>query len=119
MAARPLAVGLTPLETRRDVVLHVAQRAEELGYDSFSLAEGWGHDAGVLLTEVALRTERIRLGTGILNVWGRSPASIAMLATSLQEVSGGRFALGLGAGSPPLGRGLPRRPVPGSGAAPR
>jgi alkanesulfonate monooxygenase SsuD/methylene tetrahydromethanopterin reductase-like flavin-dependent oxidoreductase (luciferase family) len=103
---RPRAVGLTPLETRRKVVLHVAKRAEELGYDTFCLAEGWGHDAGVLLAEVATQTSRIRIGTGILNVWGRTSASIAMLATSLQEVSGGRFVLGLGAGSPPLAEGF-------------
>ncbi len=105
-AHRPLGVGLTPLETRRDVVLHVATRAEQLGYAEFHLAEGWGHDASVLLTEVALRTSRIRLGTGVLNIWGRSAASIAMLASTLDEVSGGRFALGLGAGSPQLAEGL-------------
>jgi alkanesulfonate monooxygenase SsuD/methylene tetrahydromethanopterin reductase-like flavin-dependent oxidoreductase (luciferase family) len=46
---RPLAIGLTPLETRRDVVLHVAVRAEELGYSAFYVAEGWGHDVSVLL----------------------------------------------------------------------
>jgi len=87
-------------------VLHVADRAEELGYDAFFLAEGWGHDAGVLLAEVAGRTRRITLGTGIINVWGRTAGSIAMLAASLAEVSGGRFVLGLGAGSPPLAEGL-------------
>jgi alkanesulfonate monooxygenase SsuD/methylene tetrahydromethanopterin reductase-like flavin-dependent oxidoreductase (luciferase family) len=111
-----LAVGLTPLETRRDVVLHVATRAESLGYDAFFLAEGWGHDASVLLAEVATRTSRIRIGTGVLNVWGRSAAQIAMLATSLHEISGGRFVLGMGAGSPALAEGLHdvafRAPVP-------
>lgn len=101
-----LAVGLTPLETRRDVVLHVATRAESLGYDAFFLAEGWGHDASVLLAEVAIRTSRIRIGTGVLNVWGRSAAQIAMLATSLHEISHGRFVLGMGAGSPALAEGL-------------
>jgi alkanesulfonate monooxygenase SsuD/methylene tetrahydromethanopterin reductase-like flavin-dependent oxidoreductase (luciferase family) len=106
VARAALGVGLTPLETRREVVLHVAARAEQLGYDAFYLAEGWGHDAGVLLAEVAVRTSRIRLGTGVLNVWGRSPATIAMLATSLHQVSGGRFVLGLGAGSPQLAEGL-------------
>ena len=106
MATRRLTVGLTPMETRREVVLHVAERTEDLGYDGFFLAEGWGHDAGALLAEVATRTSRITLGTGILNVWGRTPASIAMLATSLQEISGGRFVLGLGAGSPPLAEGF-------------
>jgi alkanesulfonate monooxygenase SsuD/methylene tetrahydromethanopterin reductase-like flavin-dependent oxidoreductase (luciferase family) len=103
------------METRRDVVLHVAARAEELGYAAFFLAEGWGHDASVLLAEIAVRTSRIRIGTGVVNVWGRSAASIAMLAASLGEVSGGRFVLGLGAGSPQLAEGLHdvafRRPV--------
>jgi alkanesulfonate monooxygenase SsuD/methylene tetrahydromethanopterin reductase-like flavin-dependent oxidoreductase (luciferase family) len=70
------------------------------------LAEGWGHDAGVLLGTIAARTSRIRLGTGVLNVWGRSPAGIAMLASSLDAVSGGRFILGLGSGSPQLAEGL-------------
>jgi alkanesulfonate monooxygenase SsuD/methylene tetrahydromethanopterin reductase-like flavin-dependent oxidoreductase (luciferase family) len=104
--SRSLGVGLTPLETRREVVLHIATRAEQLGYESFHLAEGWSHDAAVLLSEVAVRTSRIRIGTGVLNIWGRSPATIAMLATSLHEVSGGRFTLGLGAGSPQLAEGL-------------
>lgn len=106
MPERWLAVGLTPMETRRPVVLHLADRAEALGYDAFFVAEGWGHDAGVLLAEVATRTRRLTLGTGILNVWGRSAATIAMLATSLAEASNGRFVLGLGAGSPPLAEGF-------------
>jgi alkanesulfonate monooxygenase SsuD/methylene tetrahydromethanopterin reductase-like flavin-dependent oxidoreductase (luciferase family) len=114
-APRPLAVGLTPMETRRDVVLHVATRAEELGYTALFLAEGWGYDVSARLAEVALRTSRIGLGTGVINVWGRSAGTIAMLAAGLDELSGGRFVLGLGAGSPALAEGLHdvafRRPV--------
>ncbi len=106
MNARQVGVGVTPMETRRDVILRVATLAEELGYSSFSVAEGWGYDAAVLLTEIATRTSRIEIGTGVLNVWGRSPASIAMLAAGLAEASGGRFTLGLGAGSPQLAEGL-------------
>lgn len=105
-STRSLAVALTPLENRRDVVVHVAERAERLGYDAFFLAEGWGHDAGVLLAEVATRTSRIQIGTGVVNTWGRSAASLAMMASSLASVSGGRFILGLGAGSPSLAEGL-------------
>ncbi|MGE3288272.1 MAG: LLM class flavin-dependent oxidoreductase [Pseudonocardia sp.] len=99
-------VAVTPLETRRDVVVHVARRAEELGYASMHVAEGWGLDAGALLAEIAVRTERIRIATGVLNVWGRSPATIAMLATTLDDISEGRFTLGLGSGSAPLAEGL-------------
>jgi alkanesulfonate monooxygenase SsuD/methylene tetrahydromethanopterin reductase-like flavin-dependent oxidoreductase (luciferase family) len=107
---RRVAVGITPLETRHDVVLHLAGRAEALGYDAFLLAEGWGHDAGALLGAIAARTERIGIGTGVLNIWGRSPAALAMLASSLDAVSGGRFVLGLGAGSPELAEGLHDQP---------
>ena len=91
-----LGVGVTPLETRREVVLHVARRAEELGYAEFSVAEGWGYDAGVPAGRGGVADEPNPLATGVLNVWGRSPATIAMMATSLAEVSGGRFSLGLG-----------------------
>jgi len=107
---RPLAVGVTPMETRRDVIREVAVHAERCGYSAFFVAEGWGHDASVLLAEIALRTTRIQIGTGVLNVWGRSAATIAMLATSLDGVSDGRFVLGLGAGSPQLAEGLHQVP---------
>lgn len=101
-----MAVSLTPLESRREVVVQVAECAERLGYDAIFLAEGWGHDVGVLLAEVATRTSTIQIGTGIVNTWGRSAAGVAMLAGSLAAVSGGRFILGLGAGSPSLAEGL-------------
>jgi len=58
--------------------------------------EAWDHDAFTVLTELALRTERIHLCTGIINVFSRSPALIAMSAATLDEISGGRFRLGLG-----------------------
>ena len=107
---RPLAVGVTPMETRRDVIREVAVHAERCGYSAFFVAEGWGHDASVLLAEIALRTTRIQIGTGVLNVWGRSAATIAMLATTLDALSDGRFMLGLGAGSPQLAEGLHQVP---------
>jgi len=102
---RKLAVGVVPMETRREVVVRLARRAEELGYDAFTVAEGWGHDATAVLAEIAVHTERIQIGSGVLNVWGRSAATIAMSATSLADISGGRYVLGLGAGSPALAEG--------------
>ena len=104
--ARGLGVSLTPMETRRDIVLHLAGRAEQLGYDSFTVAEGWGWDAGILLAEIAGRTTRLRLATSVVNTWGRSAGTLAMMAAGLDAASGGRFTLGLGAGSPALAEGL-------------
>src|SRR5690242_20259231 len=106
MTNRRRGVGLTPMETRRDVIVNAALLAEELGYESFAVAEGWGWDSISLLTELALRTRSIRLGSGVLSVWGRSPATLAMSAATLHHVSGGRFDLGLGASSRALAEGF-------------
>jgi alkanesulfonate monooxygenase SsuD/methylene tetrahydromethanopterin reductase-like flavin-dependent oxidoreductase (luciferase family) len=80
----------------RKLYLRAAQLADELGYDSFWVPEGWGYEISTLLTEMALTTKQIRLGTGILNVFSRSPGLIAMTAATLDEISGGRFILGIG-----------------------
>src|SRR6185312_10713443 len=92
-----VGVGFPPLETRADVIVRLAVRAEELGFRRVSVAEGWAHDSVSLLTEIALRTSRIGLATGIVSVWGRTPATIALTAAGLQRCSEGRFCLGLGA----------------------
>ena len=89
-------VALTPMETRRDVIVRTAMLADELGYETFGLPEGWGLEAGPVLTEIALRTSRIRLVSSILSVWGRTPATLAMTAATLDQISGGRYVLGLG-----------------------
>jgi len=102
----PIGVGVTPFQTDDEATVRLAVRAEELGYGRFAAAEGWTHDAPVLLTRIAALTSHIGLATGVLPVWSRTPAAIAMAATSLQRASGGRFALGLGASSPPLVEGL-------------
>ncbi|MGN9914255.1 LLM class flavin-dependent oxidoreductase [Phytohabitans sp. LJ34] len=96
MAARR-GVALTPMEVRRDVIVRAARLAEDLGYEVFSVAEGWGLDATIVLAEIAAKTTRITLLAGILSVWGRSPATLAMSAVTLHQLSEGRFVLGLGA----------------------
>ncbi|MFC7071788.1 LLM class flavin-dependent oxidoreductase [Halovenus rubra] len=73
-----------------------AERSETLGYDSVWTGELWGRDSFVALTRAALRTENIHLGTAIVNVYGRSPATIAQAAATLNDAADGRFTLGLG-----------------------
>jgi alkanesulfonate monooxygenase SsuD/methylene tetrahydromethanopterin reductase-like flavin-dependent oxidoreductase (luciferase family) len=98
-------IALTPMETRREVIVHAATLADELGYEVFSVAEGWGLDSTVLLAELATTTRRITLVAGVLSVWSRSPATIAMTAATLHRLSGGRFILGLGASTRQLVQG--------------
>jgi alkanesulfonate monooxygenase SsuD/methylene tetrahydromethanopterin reductase-like flavin-dependent oxidoreductase (luciferase family) len=96
------AVALTPMETRRDVIIDAALAAEDLGYDAIIVPEGWGLDAGVVLADLAARTHRIRLVAGVLSIWSRTPATMAMLAATLDDISAGRFVLGLGTSTPAL-----------------
>ena len=74
--------------------------AERLGYDSVWTAEAYGSDAVTVAAWVAARTERIHVGTGIMQIAGRSPAMTAMTAMTLDALSGGRFRLGLGVSNP-------------------
>jgi alkanesulfonate monooxygenase SsuD/methylene tetrahydromethanopterin reductase-like flavin-dependent oxidoreductase (luciferase family) len=95
-----------PLENRYDVAIRLATEGDRLGYDGFFMPETWAFDMTVLLAEAAVRTERITLGTGILGIWNRSAATVAMAATTLHTISCGRFVLGLGASTPQLAEGL-------------
>jgi alkanesulfonate monooxygenase SsuD/methylene tetrahydromethanopterin reductase-like flavin-dependent oxidoreductase (luciferase family) len=101
-----LGVGFTPFETRTDAIVRLAAHAEEVGLDRVDVAEGWTHDSLIVLAELAARTARIGLGTSIVSVWGRTPATMALGAAGLQRLSEGRFSLGIGAGSPPLAEGF-------------
>jgi probable F420-dependent oxidoreductase len=83
--------GPNPAEVVDLVVL-----AESLGYDSAWVAEGHGGDQFALLAACAMRTSRIRLGTSISSVFVRTAPTIAMAASSLADLSDGRFILGLG-----------------------
>ena len=83
--------GLTASE-----IADCAERAEALGYESVWVAEGHGGDQFAILAACALRTRRIRLGTAISSVFVRTAPTIAMAAATVDDLSGGRFVLGLG-----------------------
>ena len=106
MPTQRLGVGFTPMETRRDVMVATARLADELGFELIAVPEGWGLDSTAVLTEIALATTRIRLVSGILSVWGRTPATLAMTAATLHQISGGRYLLGLGASTRALAEGF-------------
>ena len=74
--------------------------AERLGFDSVWTAEAYGSDALTPLAWWGASTERIQLGTSIVQLSARTPAATAMAAMTLDHLSGGRFILGLGASGP-------------------
>jgi F420-dependent oxidoreductase-like protein len=80
----------------RQMTLEFVRAADGLGYDTIWIAEAYGWDAFTVLTQLACATSRIKLATGIVNVFSRSPALIAQTAASLDQISDGRFMLGLG-----------------------
>jgi F420-dependent oxidoreductase-like protein len=79
-----------------DLIRH----AESLGFDSVWTAEAYGNDAVTTATWIAARTERINVGTAIMQMPARTPAMTAMTAMTLDQLSGGRFILGLGPSGP-------------------
>jgi F420-dependent oxidoreductase-like protein len=90
--------GIVPFwkQYDRKAVLRFAQLAEDLGYESIWVPEAWAYEQFQLLAEIALATKRIKVATGIVNVFSRSPGLLAMSAATLDEISEGRVILGLG-----------------------
>jgi len=101
-----VTLGIQPPDTLRAL----AARIEALGYDSIWSGEAWGSDAFTPLVWVAAHTERIRLCTGIVQISARTPAATAMHALTLDHLSRGRFALGLGVSGPQVVEGWYGRP---------
>jgi F420-dependent oxidoreductase-like protein len=93
-----------------DSMLTLATEAEKLGVDQAWSAEAWGMDAVVPLAYLAARTETLKLGTGIMQVCARTPASTAMTALAMDTASNGRFLLGLGNSGPQVVEGLHGQP---------
>ena len=89
-----------------DDLVDYTQEADKLGVDQAWSAEAWGMDAIVPLAYLAAKTEKIKLGTGILQISSRVPSMMAMTAQSLDTVSKGRFILGLGVSGPQVVEGL-------------
>jgi alkanesulfonate monooxygenase SsuD/methylene tetrahydromethanopterin reductase-like flavin-dependent oxidoreductase (luciferase family) len=84
----------------RAEVLSIVKAIDALGYETIFVPEAWGRDAFTTLGWIASETRHVRLGTGIVNVFSRTPALIAQSIATLDEISGGRAVLGLGTSGP-------------------
>ena len=82
------------------IPIDLIQQAESMGYDSVWTAEAYGNDAVTSAAYVLAQTSKIRVGTAIMQMPARTPAMCAMTAMSLDQLSGGRFIVGLGASGP-------------------
>ena len=85
--------------------LEIVQEAEKLGYDSVWTAEAYGSDSATVLAWLSGQTSKIRLGSGIFQMPGRSPAMTAMTAATIDQLSGGRMILGIGSSGPQVAEG--------------
>lgn len=84
----------------RDGIIQMAREAEDLGYDAIWCSEVYTFDAFTTLTQVACATKTIKIGTNIAQIYGRTPTMLATTAASLDQLSGGRLILGIGASGP-------------------
>src|ERR1043165_9888964 len=102
-------MGYAPPGTNPRELVALAHEAERLGYHRVWAAEAWGTDAVSVLAWLAATTERLRIGSAIMQIAGRTPANTAMTAATLDLLSGGRFLLGLGTSGPEAVEGWPGR----------
>jgi F420-dependent oxidoreductase-like protein len=108
---RPAPAAPPPIRTLRLAIeasasspaaVEFVREAERLGVHAAWTAEMWGYDAFTQLGYLAAQTSTIRLGTSIAQLGARTPAMLAMSAMSLQQLTGGRFRLGIGASGPQI-----------------
>jgi F420-dependent oxidoreductase-like protein len=95
-----LGIGAVGFGPKVNIDLERIRFAESLGFDSAWTAEAYGNDAVTTATWVLANTTRIKVGTAIMQMPARTPAMAAMTAMTLDQLSGGRFILGLGASGP-------------------
>src|SRR5215208_7371815 len=100
-----LHVGYWGLGFTAEQQLEVVREAEGAGFDSVWAAEAYGSDAATVLAWLAGQTEKIRIGSAIFQMPGRSPAMTAMTAATLDQLSNGRVILGIGSSGPQVAEG--------------
>src|SRR3954454_22311242 len=85
-----------------DSAISRVKLADELGYEAVYMTQIAGRDALTVMTVYALNTQRIRVGTGVVPIYTRTPATMAQTAVTIDELSGGRLNLGIGVSHRPV-----------------
>jgi alkanesulfonate monooxygenase SsuD/methylene tetrahydromethanopterin reductase-like flavin-dependent oxidoreductase (luciferase family) len=97
---RRICIALAWDPAHLDEFLALARAADEAGVEALWLSEGFGHDAFSGLALLARETQRAKLGTSVVNVYSRTPGALAQHFATIDELSGGRVVVGLGASGP-------------------
>ncbi len=100
-----LHVGYWGLGLTAGQQLEIVRAAESAGFDSVWAAEAYGSDTATVLAWLAANTERVRIGSAIFQMPGRTPAMTAMTAATLDHISDGRMILGIGSSGPQVAEG--------------
>ena len=100
-----LHVGYWGLGLSAEQQLEIVREAESAGFHSVWAAEAYGSDTATVLAWLAANTERIKVGSAIFQMPGRTPAMTAMTAATLDNISGGRMLLGIGSSGPQVAEG--------------
>src|SRR6476661_9286477 len=103
-------IGYWGLGLTSEDQLEIVKAAEAAGYDSIWTAEAYGSDAATVLGWLAGQTSRIKLGAGVFQIPGRSPAMTAMTAVTIDQLSTGRMLIGVGASGPQVSEGWHGQP---------
>src|SRR5215510_12253321 len=106
-----LMLGYWTAQPPPDLV-EMAKFAEDLGWDSVWTAEAYGSDVVSPLCWIGANTSRIKLGTGLMQISARTPASAAMTAATIDHLSGARLLLGIGVSGPQVVEGWYGQPFP-------
>ena len=100
-----LHIGYWGMGLNAQQQLELVLEAERLGYDSVWTAEAYGSDAATILAWIAQATSKIKLGSAIFQMPGRSAAMTAMTAATIDQLSDGRMLLGIGSSGPQVAEG--------------
>ncbi len=105
-----LHVGYWGLGLTAEQQLDIVREAESAGFHSVWAAEAYGSDTATVLAWLAANTDRIKVGSAIFQMPGRTPAMTAMTAATLDNISGGRMLLGIGSSGPQVAEGWHGQP---------
>ncbi len=105
-----LNVGYWGLGLTAPEQLEIVREAEAAGFDSVWAAEAYGSDTATVLTWLGAQTEKLKLGSAIFQMPGRTPAMTAMTAATIDNISGGRMLLGIGSSGPQVAEGWHGQP---------